>query len=111
MQLFKWIKGRQDGTEYHKWCFLYWKIGRYGFDGYILRYEPMTSLPAHKDPIDGKHYRLNVKLKGRAYFVCEQCIIQWKYRLALFRPDLYYHALAVVTKTYKLSLGFAKFNK
>lgn len=111
MELFKWIEGRQYKTRYHKWCFLYCRIGRYGFDGYILRYQPLSVLPVHNDPIDGKHYRLNIKLSGIAIFKTEHPIIKWGNKLCLFRPDICLHSLFVLTKTYKLSLGFAKFNK
>lgn len=111
MELFKWMKGRQENVEYHKWCFLHRKIGRYGFDGYILKYEDHVILDTHIDPINGKHYRLNINLKGKSIFKCDKCIIRWGDRLALFRPDIRYHNLVVLTKTYKLSLGFAKFNK
>lgn len=110
MKLFKWSLGRQSTAIYHKYCFLYWKIGKYGFDGYILRYPPNTDLPVHKDPVNGSHYRINVKLKGKASFWCTSVIKKWGERIIIFRPDLYYHSLKTFTKTYKLSLGFVRFN-
>jgi len=110
MKLFRWIEGRQSTTKYHKWCFLYFKIWRLGFDGYLLRYEPQTTLPMHKDKIQGKHYRLNIKLKGKADFWCPSTIFRSS-NIIIFRPDLFYHSLTVYTKTYKISFGFAIFKK
>lgn len=111
MKLFTWVDGRQENTKYKKWCFLYFKICRLGFDGYILHYKPKTVLYTHKDPIDGKHYRLNIKLKGMSYFEASKCIVKIGDFLAFFRPDIRYHHLVVITRTYKISLGFAIFNK
>lgn len=117
MKLFKWLPGRQLGVHYRKLCFLYWKVGRYGFDGYILRYEAEAMLPFHKDPIDGKMWRLNITLWGRSMFFIKRGgghSVGWKSTMRLinlFRPDIQSHALKVYTRTYKLSLGFAKFNK
>ena len=111
MKLFRWLYGRQEGADYKKWCFLYFSIGRWGFDGYILKYEPRTTLLYHTDKIDGKMWRLNITLSGICYFVAEKEIIKLGQFLHLFRPDLYLHSLTTWTKTYKLSLGFAHFNK
>lgn len=110
MRLFRWIKGRHSETDYEKFCFLYFRIGKFGFDGYILKYEPKTSLPIHKDPINGKHYRLNIKISGKCKFWTTSYKFRRGERIILFRPDLFPHSLEVLTKTYKLSFGFAKFN-
>lgn len=109
MEFFKWVKGRQQKTEYYKWCFLYFKIFNIGVDGYILRYEAETILPIHKDPVEGSHYRLNVLLKGRSSFWCPSSIWRRKNKVILFRPDKFYHSLTAYTKTYKLSLGLVIF--
>lgn len=112
MKLFKWLDGRQMHTKYHKWCFLYFKIFNIGIDGYILRYEPETILPIHKDKLEtsenkSRHYRLNVLLKGKTSFWCPSTIFKYRNRVIFFRPDKFYHSLTVYTKTYKLSFGLA----
>lgn len=114
MKLFKWIEGKQSTTKYYKWCFLYFKFLNFGIDGYILKYEAGTSLPIHKDTLPapgGAHYRLNIKLKGKSKFWCPSIIFSIKDDLFLFRPDLFYHSLTTHTKTYKISIGLAIFNK
>jgi hypothetical protein len=113
MKLWKWLPGRQGRCDYKKFCLWYFRIGKWGFDAYILKYQPLTDLPYHKDPIpDGKHWRLNVKLWGISVFVMEKSGVYkpvWK-RFILFRPDLHYHGLTVRSTTVKLSFGFVKFN-
>ncbi len=112
VKLWKWVKGRQDGAEYKKFCSWFGKIGKIGFDAYILRYKSGSFLPWHKDPIENaKHYRINIKLFGRSYFLING-IKRRKFhdKFILFRPDLYLHSLTIVTPTMKLSFGFAKFN-
>lgn len=113
MELFKWVEGRQPRVEYKKFCFLYTRIRNWGFDGYILKYEPGTRLPFHTDPVDGKMWRLNITLWGKSIFFIESSIGIKVYtrKINLFRPDIQSHALGVITKTYKLSLGFAKFKE
>jgi hypothetical protein len=110
MKFFKWQPGRQQNVTYKKCPLWYFKIGRWGFDAYILRYEAQTFLPEHKDPVEnGKHWRLNVKLWGRCGFHADDrgYTKQW---INFFRPDLYTHWLMAFTTTFKLSLGFVKFN-
>lgn len=112
MKLWRWQKGRQEGCEYKKFPLWYFKVGKWGFDGYILRYQPMTRLPYHKDPVDGKHWRLNISLWGQSVFVMEK---EGAYspifrRFIFFRPDIHYHSLNTLSTTYKLSMGFVKFN-
>lgn len=102
-----WINGRQENINYFKLPLWKFKIWKFGFDGYILHYPSEGILPPHKDPIDGKHYRVNVTLKGKSEFVCEKEILNLGW-LHFFRPDLYTHSLKIKTNSYKLSLGFAK---
>lgn len=104
-----WEKGRQHGIEYYKKTLWNFKIGNRGFDCYILHYLPDTELPPHKDPIEGKHYRMNITLRGKNEFKCEEQLVNWKF-IHIFRPDLFIHSLKIKTETYKLSLGFAKFD-
>jgi 5'-nucleotidase len=109
-ELWKWMNGRQLGCSYEKFCLWSFRIWKWGFDSYILRYKANTDLPWHLDPIDGKHYRLNIKLKGRAYFLVKGISRKvWHDKFILFRPDLYEHSLIILTPTLKLSFGFAKF--
>lgn len=111
MKMFKWLPGRQPGVDYKKFCFLALRLGRYGFDGYILKYPANSRLPEHTDPIAGKMWRLNITLWGNA--------ITWVKRpdklhmfsgIGFFRPDIHPHGTNIATKTTKLSLGFAKFD-
>ena len=106
MKLFRWIQGRQSETEYRKFCFLNIKVWKFGFDGYLLKYEPNTELKPHVDKVVGKHYRLNLTIYGKSIFKCEKEIVSLPF-LHIFRPDLYTHSLTTQTKTLKLSLGFA----
>lgn len=114
MKLWKWQKGRQLGTNYWKFPLWYFRIGKWGFDAYILKYAPFSNLPWHKDPVDGKHWRTNIELSGRSLFMVrdapntESC---WAFNPITFRPDLLEHKLIVSKEgCTKLSLGFVKFN-
>jgi hypothetical protein len=115
MKLWKWIEGRQQGTKYKKFPLWFFRIGRYGFDAYILKYEPNTLLDWHTDPVkNGKHWRKNISLKGFSTF----CIkVNGKVRCGWtdypwFRPDLCPHMVQTyMTPVTKLSIGFVKFNK
>lgn len=111
MKLFTWLPGRQQDCSYWKLCFLYLKIGRWGFDGYILKYPAGAMLPRHKDSLDGKMWRMNMSLRGSCTFCCEHTLLRIFDWLIIFRPDKHLHGLIVWTKTYKLSLGVAKFNR
>lgn len=120
MKLWRWIQGRQKGTTYWKFPLWYFRIGKWGFDAYILKYAPKTSLLPHVDPVkDGNHYRLNIKLWGKAYFNllkgrCYNSYGTWittQKRINWFRPDLCLHSLLVGAKgCTKLSFGFVKYN-
>lgn len=113
MKLFKWLPGRQTDVKYKKLCFLHLRIGRYGFDGYVLKYPAYFRLPLHTDPLEGgKMWRFNLTLWGKALtrVYSFRRILFFK-RMGWFRPDIYPHAVTTWTKTWKLSLGFAKFDK
>jgi hypothetical protein len=110
MKLFKWISGRQSETSYQKLCFLYVRVGKWGFDGYLLKYQPHTRLKHHTDPVKGKHWRLNITLWGMCTFLCNKEILRVGEFIHLFRPDINPHGLIVFKKTVKLSFGLAKFD-
>jgi hypothetical protein len=109
----RWLPGRQGKAIYHKLPLFSFRLGRWGFDGYILRYPKNTLLPLHKDPVEsGKHWRCNIKLWGGCVFFCMgRQILELGEFLHVFRPDLQDHGLVVIKKTYKLSFGMAKFDK
>lgn len=110
MKLFTWQKGRQEDTEYRKFCFLYCRFFKIGMDGYILKSEPNTVLPPHRDPINGKHYRLNIELYGKGDFVAEKVILNICNKVYLFRPDIHTHSVINYSSTrYVLSFGLAIF--
>lgn len=113
--LWKWKRGRQRNCEYKKLCLYSFRVGRWGLDAYILKYQADTYLPLHRDLLDGKHWRLNIGWGNNQFIIAnypkKKC--GWKIgRLSvyLFRPDLYLHALQIWGKTTKASFGFAKFN-
>lgn len=120
-KLFKWVVGRQSTNHlsdpdiiipYHKLCLLSIKLGRWGFDTYIIRYPAYSYLPLHKDPIAGSHWRCNIRLWGKCNFGCQgKEILKLGEFLHIFRPDKCYHNLLVFSKTYKLSIGVAKFDR
>lgn len=114
IKLWKWRAGRQEKTVYQKFPLWYFRIWKWGFDAYVLKYAPNTKLDWHKDPVKGgKHWRLNVKLKGFATFLIEKsngCTIYFK-RCIFFRPDIQEHKLNVYGKgCTKLSFGFVKYD-
>lgn len=118
MGFFKWEAGRQHSCNYEKFCFLRFRIWRYGFDGYLLRFYKGTRLPWHKDEVpNGKHWRFTMTLKGLSVFYIvdkdnyEEWHVQLPFRTQFFRPDLYSHRVDTHEDTLKLSLGFVKFNK
>lgn len=115
----KWEKGRQEGCDYKKlrlWSFRVWK---FGFDAYVLKYPPNADLPIHTDPVEkGSHYRFNLPLKGESKFywlggdsfLGKRTLWLNTTGPILFRPDLCKHFLRVGNKgCIKLSLGFVKF--
>ena len=110
-QAFKWVPGRVSETTYHKLCFLNIKLGKWGFDGYILKYPRNTILKLHRDTVEGDHWRCNIKLWGRCHFSCVgRQIFSMGELIHIFRPDKRLHGLLVFTKTIKLSFGVAKLN-
>lgn len=113
MKLWRWQDGRQENCRYLKLPLWSFKIGRFGTDGYILKYDRNTILPEHKDPVNGKHWRMNIGW-GNANFSSEKYIFAFrlgKFTIAIFRPDIYRHSLYIFEKTTKLSIGWAILNK
>jgi hypothetical protein len=115
MKLWKWQNGRQQDTKYQKLPLWYFRIGRFGFDAYILKYAPNTVLEWHTDPVpNGEHWRRNFTLKGWSAFGMRVNNVTRFYCMTgtpLFRPDLCEHMLRTYNKEcIKLSLGFVKFN-
>ncbi len=109
MNWLKWIPGRQGG-DYQKKLLVVFAIPRiFGFDMYLLKFAPGFTLPEHIDKVErGKHYRLNIILRGEGDFKCEKAIIRTK-RLILFRPDKYLHSMQNGNVERKvLSIGFNK---
>jgi len=114
VKLFKWQRGRQANCRYWKYPLWFFRVWKFGFDGYILAYPKGAVLPSHRDTIDGKIWRLNITLSGISIFGIERSHWLPTYsarKVNMFRPDLYMHSLVAKTRTYKLSLGFAIFNK
>ncbi len=110
-QVFKWEAGRLSETEYYKLRFLNLRLGKWGFDGYILKYPPNIRLKLHRDIVEGSHWRCNIKLWGKCHFTCiGKQILSLGEFIHIFRPDRKLHGLIVFTKTVKLSLGIAKFH-
>lgn len=116
MKFWRWLDGRQKGTSYRKFPLFSFRLFKWGFDGYILKYEPSTVLDWHTDPVvNGKHWRKNWTLKGRALFSYVHDgygNITSTFEPVWFRPDIQSHNLVVDKKgCTKLSLGFVKFDK
>lgn len=115
MKLWTWQEGRQKDCSYKKMCLWSFRLNKWGFDAYLLRYERETYLPLHRDPIPegGKHWRLNIGWGENQFHVFDSPKCGWsfgKFSVYLFRPDLYLHSLTVHEKTTKLSFGFVKFD-
>lgn len=89
----RWIPGRQGG-DYKKKLLATMYIPRiFGFDMYMLKFAPNCHLREHRDSVKrGRHYRLNIILKGKGDFKCEKTIINTR-RVVLFRPDKYLHSM------------------
>lgn len=113
MKLWKWVNGRQSKCDYKKFTLWYFRIWKWGFDAYILKYQPDGYLPLHKDPVEnGKHWRLNIGWGNSQFHICDAPKSGWrigKFSVYLFRPDKYLHSLSIYDKTIKLSFGFVKF--
>jgi hypothetical protein len=106
---FRWQSGRQ-GSGYDKMLLLTaaWPLR---FDSYLIRFPEGSQIPPHTDPVSsGRHYRLNIILKGpRAggEFVCATPIYASK-RIKFFRPDACEHSVTKVERgsRYVLSIGW-----
>jgi len=109
MKILNWQKGRQKGLNYFKLKLWSFKIGKKGFDAFLLKYPEPGILPTHVDKIKGKHYRCNLTLWGKSIFKCGEMIKDF-YLLKIFRPDINPHSLQILSKTLKLSIGYAKLN-
>lgn len=110
--MWKWNKGRQQGTQYKKLQLWSFKIWKFGFDAFILHYPLPTLLGWHRDPVEnGRHWRMNIRLKGLASFFMQKDDkeVYVDSMIILFRPDIYPHMLRVYTPTWKLSFGFVIF--
>lgn len=112
-KLFTWQEGMHK-TGYFILT-LAWVTKRYSpipFDCYLLRYPPGSSIPPHRDPIKGRHFRANIILthpKG-GEFVCETAIFRSKW-LNIFRPDISTHSVTTVEgkrARYVLSVGWTR---
>ena len=105
----RWDRGRQ-GTGYDKLLLLENHV-LLPFDGYLLRYPAGSSVPPHRDRVQGgRHFRLNIVLKrspGGGEFVCERPLYR-SARVNLFRSDLSEHAVTRVEggSRYVLSIGW-----
>ncbi len=101
-----WIEGRA-GTGYYKFPLL--KSNLLKADCWLLKYPEGSYIPEHLDPVDsGKHYRLNVVLKGAigGTFCCKNTILNWwNGRVVLFRPDIEKHQVTPITKGQRLVLS------
>lgn len=111
----KWLKGRQKNCEYKKLKLFSFKIWKYGFDAYVLKFNPFSLLDFHVDPVEGgKHWRKNYRLKGWYTVSIKVDGVTRRYLrndAPWFRPDTYEHALSTYHhKCYILSLGFVKFD-
>ena len=111
-KLFKWTGGRQEKCLYRKMLLMQFRIFKFGFDSYMLDYEPNQILPAHVDEVgNGKHYRINIGW-GKCKFIIKKTIFslcKGKFSLHLFRPDINRHSLVINGHTRKLSIGFVKY--
>lgn len=104
-----WLVGRQNATNgpYHKRVLAM----RSRWDVYVLRYPPHLEIPFHRDTVKGfRHYRLNIRLIGAAWFYWENVFGMVKFtekRVNLFRPDQVLHSVTNQGKwTYTLSIGW-----
>ncbi|MEM7246706.1 MAG: 2OG-Fe(II) oxygenase [Acidobacteriota bacterium] len=109
-----WEEGRR-GTGYLKRRLFRWRLGRLGSDAYLLKYPEGSSVPPHRDPVDGgSHYRLNIELRRAARggdFRCDTTIVRLP-RIALFRPDRHEHSVSRVEEgtRWVFSVGVALFS-
>jgi len=105
----KWVQGRQGG-DYQKKLLAIFSIPRiFAFDMYLIKYAPGCTLKEHVDKVGrGKHYRLNIIIRGEGHFKCEKTIIKTK-RFVLFRPDKYLHSMQNGSKERRvISIGLNK---
>ena len=105
----RWQPGRQ-GTGYRKLLLASGKT----WDAWLLHYPPGSSVPPHRDPVAGKHWRANVLLWGEDAFrivqpYCSSDVRRWKRIVTVFRPDIFLHEVrAVSRRRVVLSLGWVR---
>lgn len=113
--MINWVRGRQDGGNYFKCEVFSFRLGKYGFDCYLIKYPTNSYIPPHVDPVDDhNHYRLNMvikhaKLGGK--FIKNG--ITQSGRIFFFRPDRDEHQVSQIIKgtRYVFSLGLAVKNQ
>lgn len=108
------MKKWQKGNQYDKLPLWKFRIFNTVFDAFILYYHQPTFLGWHRDIVEGaKHYRLNIKLKGKSTLFIEGENVQKSinFPIVFFRSDLYPHSVDVRTPTIKLSLGMLRYDK
>lgn len=102
-----WERGRQH-SGYDKLLL----VQGFCYDAYLLRFPERSSVPPHRDAIDGaRHLRLNLILvpaRRGGEFLCAGAIVD-RPRIKLFRSDLHEHAVSEVEAgtRWVLSLGLA----
>ncbi len=107
--LFRWKPGRQN--PYYKKMFLLGNPFLLPFDIYLLKFETGADIQPHRDRVEsGRHFRLNLVLRHAregGVFSCQKTIHNSR-SLKIFRPDLYEHAVSMVTSgtRYVLSVGW-----
>lgn len=94
MKWLRWDKGRQLDSGYSKMLLFLFGIPKlFGIDIYLIRFIPNCYLPTHKDSVNwGKHYRINIEIKGKGEFFCDNLIFSSS-KVKLFRPDLEEHSM------------------
>lgn len=108
--MFNWVKGRQEGVDYYKLKIFSFKLLKFGFDCYILKYNLYQILPYHFDKVmGGKHYRANITLSGDSVFIKKDKDgkeYPSRKTINIFRPDIEEHKLVTFnSEVYKLSIG------
>jgi hypothetical protein len=105
----KWIPGRQN-SGYLKLKLLQTRNA----DCYLIRYPTGTGVWFHTDEVAGRrHYRLNVLIRkpkeGGAFRLLGRPLLAF-WRVCLFRPDRYAHAVETVNRgeRWVFSVGVAK---
>ncbi len=102
-----WVNGRQAGG-YDKMLLATakWPLP---FDLYLLRFPEGSFISEHKDPVvKGRHVRVNIVIRKAELggeFVCKVCLLRIA-RIAIFRPDLQPHSVALIERGTRYVLSF-----